>query len=83
MIVEGFGDGLNVIFSDDNAEKLVLRIRIQNRVMNDDEKMVSIFASLMHHYVLIVVVNCKINVIGRRLMGQSRHSSHVISYVLA
>jgi len=29
----GFGDDLNCIFSDDNAEKLVLRIRI----MNSDE----------------------------------------------
>ncbi|RWS27708.1 DNA-directed RNA polymerase II largest subunit-like protein [Leptotrombidium deliense] len=31
----GFGDDLNCIFNDDNAEKLVLRIRI----MNSDEKM--------------------------------------------
>ena len=29
----GFGDDLNCIFNDDNAEKLVLRIRI----MNSDE----------------------------------------------
>ena len=27
----GFGDDLNCIFNDDNAEKLVLRIRIMNR----------------------------------------------------
>jgi DNA-directed RNA polymerase II subunit RPB1 len=26
----GFGDDLNCIFNDDNAEKLVLRIRIMN-----------------------------------------------------
>ncbi|XP_032236944.2 DNA-directed RNA polymerase II subunit RPB1-like [Nematostella vectensis] len=32
----GFGDDLNCIFNDDNAEKLVLRIRIMN---NDDGKM--------------------------------------------
>ncbi|XP_035693394.1 DNA-directed RNA polymerase II subunit RPB1-like [Branchiostoma floridae] len=32
----GFGDDLNCIFNDDNAEKLVLRIRIMN---NDDSKM--------------------------------------------
>ena len=78
-IVEGFGDGLNVIFSDDNAEKLVLRIRIQYRVMNDDEKMVSIFASFMHHYVLIVVVNCKINAIGRRLGQWANQDIQVMS----
>lgn len=30
----GFGDDLNCIFNDDNAEKLVLRLRI----MNNDEK---------------------------------------------
>ena len=40
---EGFGDDLNCIFNDDNAEKLVLRIRIMNsdenkfhEVCNDD-----------------------------------------------
>ena len=32
-IQAGFGDDLNCIFNDDNAEKLVLRIRI----MNSDE----------------------------------------------
>ncbi|XP_054267900.1 DNA-directed RNA polymerase II subunit RPB1-like [Macrosteles quadrilineatus] len=32
----GFGDDLNCIFNDDNAEKLVLRIRIMN---SDDNKM--------------------------------------------
>lgn len=31
----GFGDDLNCIFNDDNAEKLVLRIRIMN---SDDNK---------------------------------------------
>ena len=30
----GFGDDLNCIFNDDNAEKLVLRIRIMNRKTN-------------------------------------------------
>ncbi len=34
-ITAGFGDDLNCIFNDDNAEKLVLRIRIMN---NDDGK---------------------------------------------
>lgn len=33
FIILGFGDDLNCIFNDDNAEKLVLRIRI----MNSDE----------------------------------------------
>lgn len=32
----GFGDDLNCIFNDDNAEKLVLRIRIMN---SDENKM--------------------------------------------
>ncbi|XP_067948896.1 DNA-directed RNA polymerase II subunit RPB1-like [Watersipora subatra] len=35
-ITAGFGEDLNVIFNDDNAEKLVLRIRIMN---NDEGKM--------------------------------------------
>ena len=30
----GFGDDLNCIFNDDNAEKLDLRIRIMNRYTN-------------------------------------------------
>lgn len=34
-IQAGFGDDLNCIFNDDNAEKLVLRIRIMN---SDDNK---------------------------------------------
>jgi hypothetical protein len=34
-IYAGFGDDLNCIFNDDNAEKLVLRIRIMN---SDDGK---------------------------------------------
>lgn len=33
FLLQGFGDDLNCIFNDDNAEKLVLRIRI----MNSDE----------------------------------------------
>jgi hypothetical protein len=32
----GFGEDLNCIFNDDNAEKLILRIRIMN---SDDSKM--------------------------------------------
>ena len=31
----GFGDDLNCIFNDDNAEKLVLRIRIMNSEVRD------------------------------------------------
>ncbi|OWF51528.1 DNA-directed RNA polymerase II subunit RPB1-like [Mizuhopecten yessoensis] len=37
-ITAGFGDDLNCIFNDDNAEKLVLRIRIMN---SDESKMQS------------------------------------------
>ena len=45
----GFGDDLNCIFNDDNAEKLVLRIRIMN---NDDGKFqeVRLFVSYMSGY---------------------------------
>ncbi|ELU15060.1 hypothetical protein CAPTEDRAFT_170227 [Capitella teleta] len=41
-ITAGFGDDLNCIFNDDNAEKLVLRIRIMNTDENkaDDEEQV-------------------------------------------
>lgn len=35
-VLPGFGDDLNCIFNDDNAEKLVLRIRIMN---SDENKM--------------------------------------------
>ena len=37
----GFGDDLNCIFNDDNAEKLVLRIRIRNsdEKMDEDEQL--------------------------------------------
>jgi len=38
-ITAGFGDDLNCIFNDDNAEKLVLRIRIMN---SGGEKMDSV-----------------------------------------
>ena len=34
----GFGDDLNCIFNDDNAEKLVLRIRIMNSDDNKDDE---------------------------------------------
>jgi len=36
IVIAGFGDDLNCIFNDDNAEKLVLRLRIMN---SDDSKM--------------------------------------------
>jgi hypothetical protein len=36
LFLPGFGDDLNCIFNDDNAEKLVLRIRIMN---SDENKM--------------------------------------------
>jgi len=36
VLISGFGDDLNCIFNDDNAEKLVLRLRIMN---SDDSKM--------------------------------------------
>ena len=36
-ISQGFGEDLNCIFNDDNAEKLVLRIRIMNSEDNKVE----------------------------------------------
>ena len=36
-IITGFGDDLNCIFNDDNAEKLVLRIRIMNSEEGKDD----------------------------------------------
>lgn len=40
----GFGDDLNCIFNDDNAEKLVLRIRIMN---SDESKMQNVSHSVV------------------------------------
>ena len=41
----GFGDDLNCIFNDDNAEKLVLRIRIMN---NDEGKFAEVSAGWLY-----------------------------------
>ena len=38
-INEGFGEDLNCIFNDDNAEKLILRIRIMNAEEKGDEEL--------------------------------------------
>lgn len=50
--LQGFGDDLNCIFNDDNAEKLVLRIRIMNsdenkfqEVRNDSYSVAVIFTT--------------------------------------
>lgn len=42
----GFGDDLNCIFNDDNAEKLVLRIRI----MNNDEKFQDVSLQFLNYF---------------------------------
>lgn len=47
----GFGDDLNCIFNDDNAEKLVLRIRIMN---NDDGKYQDVSNFFIH---LLITLN--------------------------
>ena len=48
----GFGDDLNCIFNDDNAEKLVLRIRI----MNNDEKFQDVsFFSIVSFIILFEI----------------------------
>lgn len=50
-ISAGFGDDLNCIFNDDNAEKLVLRIRI----MNNDEAKGEVFEYfIFHKYIQIL-----------------------------
>ena len=49
-IQTGFGDDLNCIFNDDNAEKLVLRIRIMNSDENKYQD-VSYFSLLPIKYV--------------------------------
>lgn len=43
----GFGDDLNCIFNDDNAEKLVLRIRIMN---SDESKMQNVSYSFVDKF---------------------------------
>ena len=45
-INQGFGDDLNCIFNDDNAEKLILRIRI----MNSDDKMAEVCLLLLWNF---------------------------------
>ena len=47
----GFGDDLNCIFNDDNAEKLVLRIRIMN---NDDGRFQEVTCSLLKYNTCII-----------------------------
>lgn len=48
-IPPGFGDDLNCIFNDDNAEKLVLRIRIMN---SDENKFQEVRSSVINVFVL-------------------------------
>lgn len=45
-ISQGFGDDLNCIFNDDNAEKLVLRIRIMN---SDENKFQEVSINFKKH----------------------------------
>lgn len=49
-INSGFGDDLNCIFNDDNAEKLVLRIRIivgDDKLADDaEEQVISLYSVL-------------------------------------
>lgn len=44
FLIQGFGDDLNCIFNDDNAEKLVLRIRIMN---SDENKFQEVSVEVM------------------------------------
>ena len=47
---KGFGDDLNCIFNDDNAEKLVLRIRIMN---SDENKAHEVRHAVLTRYVTL------------------------------
>ena len=55
-----FGDDLRCLFNDDNAEKLVLRIRLMN---SDDQKYQSEVASINYHN--------HVNILCNRLMRSS------------
>ena len=59
-INSGFGDDLNCIFNDDNAEKLVLRIRIivgDDKLSDDAEEQVSFFLNktIFIHLIFICI----------------------------
>ena len=51
----GFGDDLNCIFNDDNAEKLVLRIRIMN---NDDDRFQEVTCCLLKYNTCMLFFWC-------------------------
>lgn len=55
-ISQGFGDDLNCIFNDDNAEKLVLRIRIMN---SDENKFQEVSANMKKHDKIQIIVASK------------------------
>ena len=46
----GFGDDLNCIFNDDNAEKLILRIRIMNTEDKDDGKFAQFHKFFLYYW---------------------------------
>lgn len=54
---QGFGDDLNCIFNDDNAEKLVLRIRIMNSDENKFQEVSSIKNERILELIFTVIVN--------------------------
>jgi len=58
FLIQGFGDDLNCIFNDDNAEKLVLRIRIMN---SDENKFQEVSVEVMFivalRWVSILIMN--------------------------
>lgn len=56
--MQGFGDDLNCIFNDDNAEKLVLRIRIMN---SDENKFQEVSVDIKFNNNKHIVVNFHIN----------------------
>ena len=59
----GFGDDLNCIFNDDNAEKLVLRIRIMNSDENKFQEVSDIVLLWFLSRVSILLLTCDIDIV--------------------
>lgn len=60
-ISQGFGDDLNCIFNDDNAEKLVLRIRIMNSDENKFQEVSTNFKKHTQESDIVSIVNPLLN----------------------
>lgn len=58
---QGFGDDLNCIFNDDNAEKLVLRIRIMNSDENKFQEVSINFKKRQKELGIVSIINPLLN----------------------